>query len=356
MPNLNYSYNSFFRQLLFLGVLIFSGAIIFTQLRFFLGSFLGAITIYVVLRKPLFYLTEKKRWKPWIASTVLVLAATFVLVLISYFVFKLIASEIPNVNASGLLNSTRAFVHEISEKIGFTIVPETILQNTQVYITRFLSSALNATYSFTANLLLMLLVLYFMLAKGRKMESKIFDYVPFSGTSLCLIKHEVKGMIYSNAIGIPVIMIGQFIMAGLIYWVLGIKEFFFFAFLTAVAGLIPVVGTGLIWLPLGVYLLVSGSIWQGIVLIAYSVVVITNVDNLLRIVVMKKAADTHPLVVIFGVILGIPLFGFWGIIFGPLLISGFLLLLKIYFREYQLISPEKAASDTKKCNKETTPL
>lgn len=356
MPTRDQRYNPFFRQLLFLALLITVGLVILMQLRFFFGSFLGAITIYVVLRPALFYLTEKKHWKSWLASTVLIIAATLVLLGISFLVFKMIASEIPKLNAGNILNSVKDFLNEVSEKIGFTIVPMNILQSTQSYITSFLSSALNATYSFAANLLLMLLVLYFMLARGRKMEEKIFDYLPFKGTSLCLIKHEVKGMIFSNAVGIPVIMIGQFAMACLIYWILGVQQFLFFAFLTAIAGLIPVVGTGIIWLPYAIYMILTGDIWQGVVLAAYGVVVISNTDNVLRIVVMKKGADTHPLVVIFGVILGIPLFGFWGIIFGPLLISGFLLLIKIYFREYELISAEKGISDFKKCKQEETPL
>ena len=342
----DHQYNPFFRQLLFLGVLIFIGIIIFTQLRFFLGAFLGAFTIYVVLRTPLFYLIEKRKWRPWIASTVLVLATTVILLLLSYLIFRVVASEIPSVDASSLLYSIREFINEINEKIGFNIVPENILLSVQGYLTRFVSTAINTTYSFAANILLMLLVLYFMLARGRKMECKIADYVPFRGKSLQLLKHEAKGMIYSNAVGIPIIMIGQGLVSCLIYWLLGVNQFVFWAFLTGIAGLIPVVGTGIVWLPIAVFLMVSGHIWGGVILILYGVIIISNTDNVLRIILMKKAADTHPLIVIFGVILGIPLFGFWGIIFGPLFISGFLLLIKIYFWEYELITPSKCTPGT----------
>lgn len=345
MSQKEHPFNGFFRQLLFLIVLIFVGFIIFTQLRFFLGSFLGAITLYVVMRRPLFYLTEKKKIRPWIASLILVIATTLILVWISYVVFKLVASEIPTVDIQSLLTNARQLITDTNDRFGFKLIPDNLLQSLQGFLTNFLTSALNTTYSFAANLLLMLLILYFMFARGRRMEKNIFNYIPFKGTSLCLIKHEVKGMIYSNAIGIPVILIGQFAMSCLIYWLLGMDRFYFWAFLTAIAGLIPVVGTGLVWLPLGIYLMLGGGIWQGIILILYGVIVISNTDNLLRIILMKKAADTHPLIVIFGVIMGIPLFGFWGIIFGPLLISGFLLLIKIYFWEYELISPSEKASE-----------
>jgi len=89
----------------------------------------------------------------------------------------------------------------------------------------------------------------------------------------------------------------------------------------------------------------SEELWQGILMIALGVLVIANVDNLCRMILMNKVADTHPLIVIFGVILGIPLFGFWGIIFGPLLISGFLLLMKIYYKEYDLLPQEAQARE-----------
>ena len=64
--------NAVFRRLLFLGVLIALGIIIFHQLSFFVGAFLGAVTLYAVLRQPLFRLTEERRWRPWIASATLV--------------------------------------------------------------------------------------------------------------------------------------------------------------------------------------------------------------------------------------------------------------------------------------------
>ena len=207
------------------------------------------------------------------------------------------------------------------------------------------SSLINTTYSFAANVFMMLVILYFMLLKGRKMERHINSYVPFKGKSLCLLKQEVKTIIFSNALGIPIVMLSQALAACLIYWLLGMNNIVFWAFVTAVCGLIPMVGTVIVSVPLGAYMIYSGELWQGILMIALGVLVIANVDNLCRMILMNKVADTHPLIVIFGVILGIPLFGFWGIIFGPLLISGFLLLMKIYYKEYDLLPQEAQARE-----------
>jgi len=84
--------NAFFRQLLYIGILITIGLVIFTQLQFFVGSFLGAITMYVVLRTVLFRLTERWNWKPWVASLMLVLATTLLLSGLGFLIFEVIAS------------------------------------------------------------------------------------------------------------------------------------------------------------------------------------------------------------------------------------------------------------------------
>lgn len=332
-------YNPFFRQLLFLSVLVVIGLVIFRQLDFFVGAFLGATTLYVVLRGTLFRLTEKRRWKPWIASAALVTAASIVLLGIGYLIFEVIASEIPNVNTTQLVEGFYRLIDKINDLVGYRVISGKLLAESRDFITRFASMLINTTYSFAANIFLMLVILYFMLAAGRRMETNLLRYAPFSGKSLNLIQREAKNMIFSNAVGIPVIMVAQAATAAVFYWIVGIHNVLFWAFLTGIFGLVPMLGTALVTVPLSIYLLSTGAVWQGIVLLGGAILVIANVDNVCRIFLMKKAADTHPLIVIFGVILGIPLFGFWGIIFGPLLISGFLLLIKIYYFEYKLAEP-----------------
>ena len=138
----------------------------------------------------------------------------------------------------------------------------------------------------------------------------------------------------SNAIGIPMIMLGQSSVATLAYWFTGERDPIIWGLLTGFAGLIPVVGTAVIWIPLAVNLLIGQNIWQGIVLMVWGIAVISLVDSTVRMFFLKKYADIHPLTAIFGVIVGVNLFGFWGIIFGPLVISGFLLLVKIFHYEF----------------------
>lgn len=343
--------NAFFRQLLFIAILIVIGLIIFKQLRFFLGAFLGATTIYVVFRGWMFKLTEKFHWRRWVASLTLVSAIALLLSGLGYLIFEMVASEIPNVDTSMISQGIDNLIKQVNEWTGMNLIPSDILNKSGDFITKAASGLATNTYSAAVNVFLMLVILYFMLAQGRRMECKILAYSPFSGKGLELIEQEFHNMVFSNAVGIPIIMISQGLTACLVYWILGINNVLFWAFLTALCGLIPMIGTSLVTVPLGIYMMATGELWQGIVLIICGLLVIANADNVTRILLMKRVANTHPLIIIFGVILGIPFFGFWGIIFGPLLISGFILLLRIYFREYQLINT--AALETYPVPKQT---
>ena len=80
---------------------------------------------------------------------------------------------------------------------------------------------------------------------------------------------------------------------------------------------------------------IIGHAWQGIVMILYGALVMGLLDNVIRFMLAKRMADVHPIITVLGVILGLQYFGILGLIFGPLLISYFFILLKIYYVEYQ---------------------
>lgn len=128
--------------------------------------------------------------------------------------------------------------------------------------------------------------------------------------------------------------LAQGICATIGYAVFGISDPLLLGFLTGLCSVIPFVGSALVWVPLVVYLFAVGPQSAAIGLLAYCLIVVLNVDNILRMVLLKAFADIHPLITLFGVIVGLPLFGFLGLIFGPLLISYLLLLMKIYVNEF----------------------
>jgi predicted PurR-regulated permease PerM len=103
---------------------------------------------------------------------------------------------------------------------------------------------------------------------------------------------------------------------------------------TSLAAMLPVVGAALIYIPLSVMFFVEGHTGKGIFLMLWGALLVGLIDNVIRFLLNKKLGDIHPLITVFGVIIGIQLFGFIGLVFGPLLISMFILLLRIYSSEF----------------------
>ena len=103
---------------------------------------------------------------------------------------------------------------------------------------------------------------------------------------------------------------------------------------TTIAAMLPVVGAAIIYVPLTIMLFVQGYTGKGISMGLWGFILIGLVDNVFRLLVNKRLGNIHPLITIFGVIVGVQLFGFIGLIFGPLLIALFILLLRIYASEF----------------------
>jgi predicted PurR-regulated permease PerM len=141
-------------------------------------------------------------------------------------------------------------------------------------------------------------------------------------------------MVVSNAIGIPVIALLQGVVALIGYFIIGVSEPWFWFVVTCITAMLPVVGAALAYVPLAIIFFANSQNWQGIFMLVYGFGVVGTVDNIFRFTLAKKIGNVHPLVTVFGVIIGLKLFGFIGLIFGPLLISLFILLVKIYSSEF----------------------
>ncbi|HRB56036.1 MAG TPA: AI-2E family transporter, partial [Ferruginibacter sp.] len=195
------------------------------------------------------------------------------------------------------------------------------------------------------NIVMMFFLLYFLLVEGRSMEKYISRMIPLQKHNVSALSSETKTMIKANALGIPIISLIQGVTSAIGYWIFGVEDWGMWGFVTGVFAFFPIVGTTIIWLPLVIFLYSKGLTWPATGLLIYSLLITGNVDYLARLSLMKRMGDVHPLVTILGVIVGLGLFGFIGLIFGPLLISYFLVLVKIYMNEFSESTDTEAAND-----------
>jgi predicted PurR-regulated permease PerM len=324
------------RQIFFIAAIVFLGIVLFRELWFFTSAFLGSVTFYVLMRKRMFYLTENKGWRRSAAAAILMLLSFFVILVPIGILGNILYSKIADIvtHSNEYLNSLKHVADQIKEKTGYEIVKPQNIDQLGSYIAQLLPKVLGITVNTLALIAAMYFILYFMLVNGRRMEESLYEYIPLKDANVELIGREVKVMVISNTIGIPLIALIQGVIGLIGYLIIGVKEPWLWFVATSIAAMMPVVGAALIYVPVAISLFATGEIGKGIAMTVYGFGVIGTVDNLFRFLLNKRLGDIHPLITIFGVIVGIQLFGFIGLIFGPLLISMFLLLLKIYSSEF----------------------
>lgn len=324
------------RQVFFIILILLLAIVLFFQLYSFLPALLGAITLYVLLHRVMFYLTEKRKWGKVITAVLLMLASIIIILLPVGLLANLLSSKVSYAiqHSSDLVEALKKVVHNAEHRFDITILSDENINKMGESIAQSLPKILGATFNTVTTIFFIYFILYFMLVNGRKMEDALYEYIPLKDENVNRLGKEVNLMVVSNAVGIPVVALAQAIVGLLGYLVLGVKEPFFWFGVTWIAGMLPVVGAALAYVPLAIIFFARDQNWQGIVMLIYGFGIIGTVDNVMRFTMLKRIGNVHPLVTVFGVIVGLNLFGFIGLIFGPLLISLFMLLLRIYSNEF----------------------
>lgn len=311
------------------------GIILFRQARPFFGGILSALTLYILLRRPTFRLAERLR-RPTLATVIMVLAVIIFIAVPLTLIIWFIVSQIQQAewNVGEIIAPAQQMFDIIEKRFGIDIVSQQTISFVAGKLTALGQSVLGGIGNFFVNLLVAVLLLFFLLNGGRKMEQYLASIIPMKNINKRETMEKVNKMVKSNAIGIPMVATLQGIIAFIGYMIFDVPNAGLAAIATGFCSIVPIVGTMVVWVPLGIYFMVLGQWGQAIGLLVFSAIFISQSDNLLRFILQKKMADTHPLITIFGVFLGLSLFGFIGIIFGPLLVSLFLLFVDMFRKEY----------------------
>lgn len=330
------SFNNQIKQVMILALLLLLIFIALKELYVFLPGLLGALTLYILSRGSYFQLVYHRKWRKGWTAGMFMLGFMIMLGLLIYFTVVLLEKQVEpffNNPASSLSQAKQAII-DVQEKTGVVMVSDESLADLQHRISAFVPSLVNDTLNLLFNLAILLFVFYYMLVHGKEMEAFLARIIPLKKTNIDVLAAETKRLVKVSALGIPIISIIQGITATIGYIVFGVDEFVLWGFFTGVFAFFPVVGTMIIWVPLVIYMYVSGDSWNAVGLAIYSFVVTGNIDYLARITLLKKMGNVHPLVTVIGVIVGLGLFGFIGLIFGPLLVNYIILLFRIYMNEF----------------------
>lgn len=212
-------------------------------------------------------------------------------------------------------------------------------QKSSNWLVQGAAGLLKGTTTFLISLVLIIFTLFFFFVDGKKMLKKLMYWTPLPNKYDYLIFKKFKDVSYTIFTSTFAVAVAQAILCAIGFTIVGLPAFFP-AIATALLSMIPYFGAYLVWVPGSIYLFATGQIWQGIFLILWGALLISSIDNVIRMFMIKGKAQVHPIFILFSVLGGITLFGFWGIVIGPLLIS----LAVTVFDIYDKVEYKKALS------------
>ena len=315
------------------GVIIL-GCFLLYALRDLINAFLGAIVLHTIFRPMYLNLVEKRRWRgQWVA--VLIIFISLVLIVIPFmFLSIMMVNKISELSSSHL--PIREWLAKVDAFVGLHLDQPhfvdsiNIVQKLGSYVTELFPSILGSTLGIFLSLLVMYFLLYYMFTQIKQFEAALIKYAPFREQQALKFAHELRNATYSNVIGQGVISLSQGVLFAIGLKIVGMPDPIFWGAIGTCISFLPVVGVPTMAIVFSLILFLNGEVWQGLFLLLYGFAMISYLDNYIRLFINRRLANTHPLITIIGVVIGIPLFGILGLVFGPVLLSYFLLLVEIY--------------------------
>ena len=332
----NNTFNDRLRQILLVGLILFLTIVFINQLNIFLPGLLGGLTLYILTRKLFQKLTVQKKWRKGLTALLFIICSLIIIAIPVYFTIEMVSPQVNSLldNQQEVMQGLKIFSAKIEHYTAIKLFSDDNTKALADKISAFIPGLINSTANVLTNLIMMFFLLYYLLENGIVIEKYLNRIIPLKAENVSMLANETVLMIRANAIGIPIICIVQGVFAAIGYLIFGIKDWGMWGFITGVFAFFPLVGTMIVWVPLVIFLYSTGQNYLATGLTIYSVVVTGNVDYITRLGLLKKMGNVHPMITVLGVIVGLKLFGFMGLIFGPLLISYFLILLKIYINEF----------------------
>ena len=307
------------------------------------GAVLWATILAIVFAPPYRRLASSMRQRRTLAALVtlviilmiVILPVTLIIALLlqeAFSIYERIQSGELNIGQyfSQVFDTLPAWITDLLDRFELTNLgllqqrlSSSLMKTSQFLATQALSIGTN-TFDFILDLFIVLYLLFFLLRDGDGLTRRIRDAIPLYPEQQRDLFNKFTAVIRATIKGTLVVALVQGALGGLIFWFLGVHAPALWGALMAVFSLLPAVGSALVWLPVAVYFLATGAIWQGIVLIAFGVLVIGLVDNVLRPVLVGKETKIPDYIVLVATLGGIAIFGINGFVIGPVIAAMFM--------------------------------
>ncbi|RZK24201.1 MAG: AI-2E family transporter [Hymenobacter sp.] len=327
------------RYLLLIVTLVVLGLLTLYGLLSYLTAFLGAGILYVVLRPWFTALVHKRKWNRTLVTVMLLLFAVVVLIIPFFALTSLLIDKVRIVaqNTDQIL----ATVQGIERKLGVQVTEQAqvrqLLQQGAAKVSQWIPTLASSVLNVIVIVGLMLFTMYYLFTQEEAFLAGLHRYLPFREKTLDELSESLRNNVNANVLGQGVVALVQGLLTGLTLWVFGVPSPAFWTVIAFFMAFIPVLGTPLVWGPAALYQFAQGHTGQGIGILLVGVIIIINIDNVLRIQLGKYMGDIHPWVTLVGLTLGVDIFGIVGLVIGPLLLSYLIVLMQVFARENRVL-------------------
>jgi predicted PurR-regulated permease PerM len=319
-----------------LGLIITLGILLFTTLYVFLPGLLGGITLYILTKKFYTQLTVDRKWNEEVTAILFISILIILIAVPLYFSIQMVIPRIKNLidNQKEIIIHLEVLSKKAEPYLGKELFSRATATSIAQKLGAFIPSILNTSANWISNFFMMFFFLFYFLYSNKSIEKYLNTMLPLKKSDIIQLSNETVVIIRANALGIPIVSIVHGIVACIGYFIFGVKNWAVWGFLTGLVAFLPIVGIMIVWVPMVLYYYSIDQNFTASAVGLYSLFITGNVDYITRIGMIKKIFKVHPMVTVLGVIVGLKLFGFIGLIFGPLFISYFIILVKFYTKEF----------------------
>ncbi|MBO0938534.1 AI-2E family transporter [Fibrella sp. HMF5335] len=337
------------QRILLITSLLVLGGFIIAGLQGYVSAFFGAGILYVIFRSPFYGLVYRKKWNRTLVIVGIILFSLFAIILPFLVLSFLLIDRIQYYSQH--TDQILGLVKQAENLTNFKLTSQEnirkILQQGGTLASRQLPSLAGGLLDFLVIIGLMLFTLYYMFSEEETFQEGLRRYLPFKRDTMKDLGEQLRNNVNANVLGQVIVSFVQGILTGLTLWIFGVPDAAFWGTVAFFMSFIPVLGTPLVWAPAGLIQLSQGNTSQGVGILLVGAIVITNIDNLLRITLAKRMGDVHPLVTLAGIVIGVPIFGILGLVIGPTILSFFIVLMQVFANQNRESREEAEVDEAK---------
>jgi predicted PurR-regulated permease PerM len=331
-----------FAQLIFYVLVLLTGYLAYLVISPFLGSLAWAAVFAMMFYR--MHLELLPRFGPNRAALVTTMMAAVLIVAPAVMLVSVLAREVPQVieYVQQVSLSAPERIERIWEvirhrsPIALPEDPTSLLRDAVQRVLTFLAPRAGAVvadaFATLGSLFVMLFSMFFLLRDGHMLGRQVRDLLPLPDSERDRLMTDTRDLVIASVGAGLLVAAVQGTIGGLAFWLLGIRAPVIWGVTIAICSLIPVVGAALVWAPTALWLLLTGYVGRGIILLLVGALGISMVDNILRPLVLAGRTSASGLVIFLGLLGGVSAFGFIGLVIGPIILVTAGSLLKVFTR------------------------